>query len=119
MVICCEIMSCNLQMMKFKLVKMCFKNQSLNRNILLSLFVFNFTSNIELKKRFAVKSAKSQLAILMQYVGKSNLSLYSLYYAKACNEFVGPISESLRPTTQLLSKNRRNGSEPLAILCQV
>ena len=30
-------------------------------------------------------------------VVKSNLSLYSLYYAKACNEFAGPISASLRP----------------------
>ena len=28
---------------------------------------------------------------------KSNLSLYSLHYAKACNEFAGPISASLRP----------------------
>ena len=27
----------------------------------------------------------------------SNISLYSLYYAEACNEFAGPISESLRP----------------------
>ena len=28
---------------------------------------------------------------------KSNLSLYSLDYAEACNEFAGPISASLRP----------------------
>ena len=28
---------------------------------------------------------------------KSNLSLYSLYYAEACNELAGPISPSLRP----------------------
>ena len=28
---------------------------------------------------------------------KSNLSLYSLYYAESCNEFAGPISASLRP----------------------
>ena len=28
---------------------------------------------------------------------KSNFLLYSLYYAKACNEFAGPISSSLRP----------------------
>ena len=27
---------------------------------------------------------------------KSNLSLHSLYYAKACYEFAGPISASLR-----------------------
>ena len=28
---------------------------------------------------------------------KSNLSLYSLKYAEACNELAGPISASLRP----------------------
>ena len=28
---------------------------------------------------------------------KSNLSLYSLCYAEACNELAGPISASLRP----------------------
>ena len=28
---------------------------------------------------------------------KLNLSLYLLYYAKACNELAGPISASLRP----------------------
>ena len=28
---------------------------------------------------------------------KSNFSLYSLYYAGACNEFAGPISTLLRP----------------------
>ena len=28
---------------------------------------------------------------------KSNLSLYSLHYAEACNELAGPISASLRP----------------------
>ena len=28
---------------------------------------------------------------------KSNLSLYSLYYAEACNELAGLISASLRP----------------------
>ena len=28
---------------------------------------------------------------------KSNLSLYSLDYAEACNELAGPISASLRP----------------------
>ena len=33
---------------------------------------------------------------LIQDFVKSNLSVYSLYYAEACNEFAGPIS-SLRP----------------------
>ena len=28
---------------------------------------------------------------------KSNLLLYPLYYAEACNEFAGPISASLHP----------------------
>ena len=31
------------------------------------------------------------------HIFKSNLPLYSLYYAEACNEFAGPISASLRP----------------------
>ena len=38
----------------------------------------------------AEKTSKSQKI-------KSNLSLYSLYYAEACNELAGPISASLRP----------------------
>ena len=50
---------------------------------------------------------------------KSNLSLYSLYYAKACNEFVGPISASLRLATQLLSKKCCSGSKPLTTLCLI
>ena len=33
----------------------------------------------------------------MRLIVKSNLSLYSLYYAEACNELAGPISASLRP----------------------
>ena len=32
-------------------------------------------------------------------VFKSNFLLYSLYYAKACNELAGPISASLRPAS--------------------
>ena len=36
-----------------------------------------------------------QLELLNQI--KSNLSLYSLDYAEACNELAGPISASLRP----------------------
>ena len=43
-----------------------------------------------------------KITILMTYQSlfvkiKSNLSLYSLYYAEACNELAGPISASLRP----------------------
>ena len=49
-----------------------------------------------------------------------NLSLYSLYYAEACNELVGPISMSLRLlAAQLLSKQCRSGGELLATLCQI
>ena len=49
-----------------------------------------------------------------------NLSLYSLYYAKACSEFAGPISMSLRLwATQLLSKKIRSYGEPLATLCPI
>ena len=35
--------------------------------------------------------------ISMKPKSKPNLSLYSLYYAEACNEFAGPISASLCP----------------------
>ena len=50
----------------------------------------------------------------------SNLLLYSLYYAEACNEFAGPISASLRLwATQLLSKKCCSGGEPLATLCLI
>ena len=41
----------------------------------------------------------------------SNLSLCLLYYAEACNEFVGPISSSLRWATQFLLKKCRSGGE--------
>ena len=51
---------------------------------------------------------------------KSNLSLYLLYYAGACNELAGPISASLRLwTKQLFSKKCRSGGEPLATLCPI
>ena len=51
---------------------------------------------------------------------KSNLSLYLLYYAEACNEFAGPISASLRQrATQLLSKKCCSCSESLATLCPI
>ena len=33
----------------------------------------------------------------LYYQIKSNLSLYSLHYAEACNKLAGPISASLRP----------------------
>ena len=46
---------------------------------------------------------------------KSDLSLYSLFYAEACNKLVGPISASLRArATQLRSKKCRSDGEPWA-----
>ena len=59
------------------------------------MFVFRFvTFNKEIKRcHFCVFSAFQK--ILNQI--KSNFSLYSLYYAEACNELAGPISASLRP----------------------
>ena len=50
---------------------------------------------------------------------ESNLSIYSLYYAEACNGFAGPISASLRQQTQLLSKKSHSGGEPLAPKCPI
>ena len=51
---------------------------------------------------------------------KSNLSLYSLYYAEACNQFAGLISAALRPRSiELLSKKCCSGGEPLATLCPI
>ena len=46
---------------------------------------------------------------------KSNLSLYSLQYAEACNEFAGPISASLRlgntaPLEETLQRQRAVGN---------
>ena len=46
---------------------------------------------------------------------KSNLSVYSLYYAEACNEFAGPISASWRrnntaPFEEMLQQWRAVGN---------
>ena len=38
-----------------------------------------------------------QLFSNLLYIINSHISLYSLYYAKACNEFAGHISTSLHP----------------------
>ena len=50
---------------------------------------------------------------------KSNLSLYSLDYAEACNELAGPISASLHPGNTAPLKKCRSGGEPLATLCPI
>ena len=41
-----------------------------------------------------------------QLSNQSNLSLYSLYYAEACNEFAGPICALLRPGSTALFEER-------------
>ena len=43
------------------------------------------------------KNSDLNLKKVSQLKSKSNHSLYSIYYAKACIEFVGNISASLRP----------------------
>ena len=49
---------------------------------------------------------------------KSNLSLYSLCYTEAWNEFAKPTSASVRLlATQLISKKCCSSDEPLEILC--
>ena len=54
---------------------------------------------------------------IIQIKSKSNLSLYSLYYAETCNKLAGLIFASLRLwAAQLLSKKCRSGGEPLVTL---
>ena len=47
--------------------------------------------------RFGIDRNSAILSIAQRVIQKSNLLLYSLYYAEACNKFAGPISASLRP----------------------
>ena len=54
------------------------------------------------------------------YQSKSDLLLYSLYYAEKCNELTGSISSSLHlQATQLLPKKYLSGGELLAAPCLV
>ena len=63
--------------------------------------------------------AKPNVVIIVIGI-KSNLLLYSLYYAEACNELAGSISAQLRlPETQLFSKKCRSGRKPLATLSSI
>ena len=51
---------------------------------------------------------------------KSNLSLYSLYYAEKCNKFCwAPSPHHCARATQLLSKKCRSGGEPSVTLCPI
>ena len=43
-----------------------------------------------------------------------------MYYSEACNEFVGPISVSLRPgNTTSFKEMSHSGGDPLATLCTI
>ena len=56
----------------------------------------------------------------MLFYRKSNLSLYPLYYAEACNELAGIISRHCASATQLiLKKYTCSGGEPLTSLCPI
>ena len=50
---------------------------------------------------------------------KSNLSLYLMYYAKAGNQNVGPISASLRLGNTASTKKCCSSGELLATLCPI
>ena len=50
---------------------------------------------------------------------KTNLLLYSLPHAEACNELTGPFPRHFARATQLLLKKCRSGGEPLATLCPI
>ena len=55
--------------------------------------------------------------LLQKVYIKSNLALYSRYYAEACKEFAGRLSTSLRQrATQILLEKCRSGGEPLVTL---
>ena len=86
--------------------------QKLIRSHFLKKWVFPFflsylLSLIHLRKKIFVFN--------FFWVIKSNLSLYSVYYAEACNEFAGPISASLRrgntaPFEEMLQRWRAVGN---------
>ena len=46
---------------------------------------------------FSLSITPSIFFSLLPFLADKNLSLYSLYYAEACNELAGPISASLHP----------------------
>ena len=61
----------------------------------------------------------SRYQIKKKILNKSNLSLYSLYYAETCKELARLIFASLRPGNTARSKKCPNGGEPLATLCSI
>ena len=65
-------------------------------------------------KIFIIQKFKIIICIL-----ESNLSLYSLYYAKAYNELAVPFSVTLRLRKHCLSKKCRNGGKLLTTLCPI
>ena len=57
-------------------------------------FKFSFFKWLQKRAKYNPNGVKK--ATFLNQI-KSNLLLYTLYYAEACNEFAGPISASLRP----------------------
>jgi len=58
------------------------------------------------------------MLICFQYQNK-NLSLYSPYYAEACNEFVVSTSVSYWPRQHSYLRRCWSGGEPFATLCKI
>ena len=54
-------------------------------------------TNTYVRKQINRKDCITRLTYDRKKLIKSNLPLYSLYYAEACNELAGPISAPLRP----------------------
>ena len=57
---------------------------------------FHYCTKTSTKSNFVQTSARTEIFHFTRF-----LSFYSLHYAEACNEFVGPISASLRPSNTL------------------
>ena len=79
-----------LQIVNVIQLQVIFGSASIN-TVIRQFFLFLFCTALRLKHfiqdEFVLPSSSNQ---------KSNLSLYSLYYAKACNGFAGHIFESMR-----------------------
>ena len=55
------------------------------------------------------------VSVKLNFRIKSNLSILSLYYTEACNEFTGPISASLHPGNTAPSKKSRSSGDWRAV----
>ena len=70
---------------------------------------------IRVQVRFDTLLPITAISTVFEFVDKSNLLFYSLYYAEACNEFAGPIFASLRlgntaPFEEMLQRWRAVGN---------